>query len=151
MARRANLVTVRMMSSWSVNLVEHPAIDAYQVALNLARNHHHRRRGGVGGVQSGGRVEQPWPRHYQRGPDTAAGAGEAVGHVGGGLLVPGGDEPDAWLVIESVHCMIKLHSGQSEHHPHALAVERFHQCLSAGHLSHSFILFLNEFTLGHSR
>ena len=89
-----------------VHLVEHPPVDADQVALDLARHHHHRRRSCIGSVQCGGGVEQPWAWHHQRGPDAAARPGVAVGHVGSGLLVPGGDEPDPRLVVEGVHGVV---------------------------------------------
>ena len=120
-----------------VDLVEHAAVHADEVALDLAADDEDGRRRGVGGAESGGGVEQAGSGNHQGGADFAAGAGVAVGHVGGGLLVAGGDEPDAGHVVEGVESVVKLHAGESEYHAHAFEVQRTHQGLAAGHRGHN--------------
>ena len=117
--------------------MEHPAIHADEVTLNLAADDQDGRRRGVGGAQSRRCVQQARPRHHQRRANLSAGPRVAVGHVGGGLLVAGGDEPDARHVVEGVQRVVQLHAGQSENHAHAFKVQRAHQGLAAGHGGHN--------------
>ena len=127
-----------------VDLVQHSPVHADHVALHLPRHHQYRRGCGVGGADAGSRVEQSRPRHHQRRANAASGAGITVGHVGGCLLVPGGDEPDAGFVVQRVHGVVQLDSGQAEDYPYPLQVEGLHQGLAAGHLSHSLPLQLDR-------
>ena len=120
-----------------VDLVEHAAVHADEVALDLAADDEDGRRGGVGGAESGGGVEQAGSGDHKGGADFAAGAGVAVGHVRRRLLVAGGDEPDAGHVVEGVEGVVKLHAGESENHAHAFEVQRTHQGLAAGHRGHN--------------
>ena len=120
-----------------VDLVQHSTVHAYHVALHLPRHHQYRGGCGVGGADAGSRVQQSRPRHHQRRADAAAGSGITVGHVGGCLLVPGGDEPDAGFIVQCVHGVVQLDSGQAEDYPYPLQIEGLHQGLTAGHLSHS--------------
>ena len=120
-----------------VDLVEHATVHADEVALDLAADDEDGRGRGVGGAESGGCVEQAGSGDHEGGADLSAGAGVAVGHVGGGLLVAGGDEPDAGHVVERIEGMVELHAGESENHADAFEVQRTHQGLAAGHRGHN--------------
>ena len=121
-----------------VDLVQHPAVDADHVAFHLTGDHQHRRRRRVGGADAGRGVLQPRPRHHQRRADAGAGARVAVRHVGGGLLVAGGDEANLLLFGESVEQVVELYAGQAEDHPYPLAMKLSGERLSAGHPGHDW-------------
>ena len=133
-----------------VDLMEHPAIHADEVTLDLTADDEDGRRRGVGGAQSRRCVQQARPRHHQRRAHLSAGAGVAVGHVGGGLLVARGDEADAGHVVERVEGVVQLYAGQSKNHADAFKVQRAHQGLAAGHRGHNNT-FLGSFRYGFKR
>src|SRR5207244_11777610 len=84
------------------------------------------------------RVEQAGPRHHEGGAEATAGARVAVGHVGGGLLVPRGDEAHA-LVAQPRQRPVELHAGQAEHDLDAFANELPGERFTAGHPWHGLI------------
>ena len=71
-----------------IDLVQHAAPDADLLRLHLPGDAEHRRRASVCGGEPRRGVQQPRPGDDQAGADLAGAAGEAVGHVGGGLFVP---------------------------------------------------------------
>ena len=105
-----------------VDLVEHAAVAADLIALDLTANNQHRRGCGVGGGDARRCVQKSGTGNHQRSADLATGTGVAVGHIGGGLLMADGNEPDARLVVQAVHHVVELDSGQTEYHPDALPV-----------------------------
>ena len=119
-----------------VDLVEHADVLPELGLRDLAREHQHRRGRGVGRAEAGGRVEEPGPRHDERGAEGRAGAGIAVGHVARRLLVAGDHEADPGLVPERGHHAVELDTGQAEHHPYAFPVELLHERLATGHPCH---------------
>src|SRR5256884_421602 len=119
-----------------VDLVQHADVLPELSLRHLAREHQHGRGGGVGGAEAGGRVEEPGPRHDEGRAEGRSRAGVAVGHVRRRLLVACDDEADPGLVPERRQHPVELDAGQAEHHPHAFAVELFHERLAAGHPGH---------------
>ena len=98
-----------------------PAYDDLPALMTLMtgdEKHGGRRR--VGGGQSRRRVEEPGAGDDERHSEAAAGSRVAVGHVGGRLLVPRGDEAEPGLVAEGGDGAVELHAGQSEDDPRAL-------------------------------
>ena len=68
------------------------------VARDLPGDGEDGRGAGVSGGQAAGGVVPPGAGDYEDDSGLAGDAGIAVGHVGGGLLVAGGDHADAGLV-----------------------------------------------------
>ncbi len=79
-----------------VRLLE--AVLAEHGANDLATQHDHGNRIGQGGEQAGHRVGGARPRGHHHDAGLAGGAGKAIGHVCGALLVPGEDQLDLRLV-----------------------------------------------------
>jgi len=50
----------------------------------------------------------------------------------------GGDKTDAWFIVEAIQQVIQLHARQAKYDTYAFAVERLGECLTTGHLRHSF-------------
>ena len=81
----------------------------------LAGDEQHGGRGGVCGAESGGCVESAGAGNRHRDADLAGGAGVAVRHVGGSLLVPDVYEADVSpALVESVEGRHDLDAGQGE-------------------------------------
>ena len=116
-----------------VNLVEHADVAAEARLGHLAGDHEDGRRRGVRRADPGGRVEQARARDHQRGAELTGGAGVAVGHVRGRLLVPRGDELHRRLLAQRRHHAIELDARHTEHHAPALANELRHQRLATRH------------------
>ena len=94
-----------------VDFVQNAPVHADKVSLNLPGNHQNRRRCGVGGTDAGRRIHESRPRDHQASADSPSGTGEAVGHIGGGLLVPRGYKPDARLIVQGVQRVVQLNTG----------------------------------------
>jgi hypothetical protein len=128
------LVTERIMPIWFGDLVEQTAAEIDQVGLDLAGDAEDGRVAGVGGGEGGGGVEEAGAGDDEAGADAAGGAGVAVGHVGGGLLVAGVEDADAVLgVVEGVEGAVELDAGEAEDGVDALAFEGGDEGLAAGH------------------
>ena len=119
-----------------VHLVEQAHVLADPALGNLSRDHEDGRRCRIRGGEARRGVEEARPRHDQGDAEVAARPRVAVGHVRRGLLVTRGDEPDARLLAERGHGAVELDAREPEDHAHALAMERGHQGLPAGHPRH---------------
>jgi len=102
--------------------MEHAPVTTDLVALDLPADHQNRRGSRIRGRDARRCVQQARTGHHQRRANLSAGAGVAVGHIGGSLLVADGDEPDARLVVQTVHHVVELDPRQSEYHPDAFPV-----------------------------
>ena len=99
MTRLAHFVTVLMASIWSLTSWRAPVSFPIWSLSIWPEIEEHGGRGGVGGADSGGGVEEAGAGHDEGDAEAAAGPGVAVGHVCGALLVAVGDEAYAGLVV----------------------------------------------------
>ena len=114
------------------NLVQEAAADADEIGSDLPGDAEHGRVGRIGGRKRRRRVEQAGAGHDDTDAFAAGGAGEAVGHVGGRLLVTRMDHPKRGaVVIERREKAIELHARQCEKGVDALALEALQQRLAA--------------------
>src|SRR5206468_12976027 len=81
-------------------------------------------------------IERARTRDGDDDPRTSAGAGVAIGHVPGALLVPVGDQANCRLVDQGVEDRQVLGSRYSEDHLDTLGLERLNKRLPAGHARH---------------
>ena len=122
-----------------VHLVKLTAVEALEVARNLPGDDQHRSRSrSVGRPDGRGRVEQARARHHHSGAHASAGAGVAVGHVGGGLLVPGRYETDAGVAVKRVGGVVELVARHAEHDLDPVPDQRLGQRFSTGHSRHRY-------------
>ena len=102
----------------TARLVRHLVQDAAPAAevrrRDLTGEAEHAAAAGVCRRQAGAGVEHAWAGDDRAHPDPAGGAGVAVGHVAGGLLVAGVDDADRRLARERVEEAVELHAGQPE-------------------------------------
>ena len=120
-----------------VDLVQHPAADIDQVRIDLAGDAQDRGVDGVGGGEGTGGVKHARSGDDDEGALASGGAGVAIGHVAGGLLVAGVQDADAVLGgVERVEGVVQLHAGEAEDGLHPLPDERLDQRLPACHERH---------------
>ena len=74
--------------------------EALHVDRNLARQHQDRRAIGLGGGDRGRHVGETGAADAQNRAEAAAGAGIAIGHVGGATLMGGNDGTQPWHACE---------------------------------------------------
>ena len=106
------------------------------VARDLPGDGEDGRGAGVSGGQAAGGVVHPGTGDYEDDSGLARDAGIAVGHVGGGLLVAGGDHADAGLVPQGGDDARHVDAGNAEDDLHAFPDKGFHQGLAAAHGGH---------------
>ena len=119
-----------------VDLVEDAAAASQVARADLPGDEEHGRRCGVGGAQGSRGVEGAGAGHHQRDARLPRGPCIAVGHVGGGLLVPHVDDADLRVAVQRVEDRHDLDAGQPEDRIHAVVDQRLHQGLSAVDLCH---------------
>ena len=100
-ARRCHAVIGRTRSSWSSISCRRPRCLPMPARFTCPAIEHDGGGRRERGRQAGAGVVHADPGHDERHPGAAAGAGVAVGQVGGALLVAGGDELDRRLVVEA--------------------------------------------------
>ena len=102
-----------------VDVVEQAEVTPDPGPVDLAGEHQDGRRARPGGGQAGHGVVDAHPGHHAGDAGPPRGPGVAVGHVGGRLLVAGGEPPDVGVVerVEQVHGLV---AGQAEHDLHSL-------------------------------
>jgi hypothetical protein len=111
-----------------VRLLE--AVLAQHGANDLAAQHDHGNRVGQGGEQAGHRVGGARTRGHHHDAGLAGGAGEAIGHVRGALLVPGEDQLDLRLV-ERIEERDGRATWQSKHDFDPFALQTLHDFVAA--------------------
>ena len=87
----------------------------------------------MGGQQPGDGVGGPGSRGDQNDAGFAAGAGVAVGHVGGALLVAGKDELELGRIQQSVEDGHGGAAGMAEDVFNTLALHGFDNCVGTSH------------------
>jgi hypothetical protein len=117
------------------HLVEQPEALADGRREDVADDRQHRRIAGIGGGEPGHGVQQARPRHHHAGADPAGGAGIAVGHERGRLLVARHHVTNVVAdLAQSVHRPVELHAGNAEQVGHSLQNELAGQRLSSRQL-----------------
>ena len=116
-----------------VDVVEQAEVLADAVPVDLAGQKEHRGGAGIGGGQAGGRVVDPDTGDDHGHPGASRGAGVAVGHVGGALLVAGHDVADLGRVDQGVEGRHELVAGEPEDHLDPLVDQLAGQGLAPGH------------------
>jgi hypothetical protein len=59
-----------------------------------------------------------------------------------------GDKPDSGFIVEAVEQMIKLYARQAKYDTDTFAVKRLCECLTTGHLGHSFSFLYIQTVVG---
>ena len=108
--REHHLVMVRTTSSWSSISWRMPLFCPMPAMLICPDTKNTGRRRCIGVTQAGRGVQHAGARHDQGGAYLSSGAGVAVGHISGALLVASGDEPDPRFALQAFQGMIKLHT-----------------------------------------
>ena len=104
-------------------------------ARDLARNEEHGRGAGVRVGQAGRGIVKARSRDHERHPRFPRCPSITVGHVGRGLLVPGGDHADTRLVPQRGDDPVHLYARDPEYDLDALPYERLDQGFAATHLA----------------
>jgi hypothetical protein len=117
------------------HLVKQPEALADRGRKDVSDDRKHGRIAGIGGGEPGHRVQQARPRHHHAGADPAGGAGVAIGHERGRLLVARHHVADVVAdLAQPVHRPVELHAGNAEQVGHSLQNELAGQRLSSRQL-----------------
>ena len=129
-----------------VHFMQHARLNTDEITFNLSGYHQDRRRGSVGGANACRGILQAGAGHHEGGANAAPSTGVSVRHIARRLLMARGDKTDAGFIVEAIQQVIQLHARQAKYDAYAFAVERLCECLTTGHLRHSFSLSLYEET-----
>jgi hypothetical protein len=126
-----------MMAELIRQLVEQAEAAADAAERHLTTEAQHGRVAGVCGRECRCGVEEAGAGDDAVGARAARGRGVAVGHVAGGLLMPGDDHLQALrALVERAEQRIVLHAGQDEQGVDALRQQSLNRGLAAAHFGH---------------